>query len=622
MVVNCRLIFSLVLIFSIQVEAVEQLPLEYFAKLPRFSQPRLSPDGKRLASTIISPKGKPVLVVQPIRLNKEKLDEKPRFITTAKAEYNDYDWANDDRLILNLRGSYGIRGNLWNLSRLASIDRNGSDVKHFPMSPNIHGYYRQHASVLNWLKDDDDYVLALLDDGEKSWATPEVDLVNINTGKRKRVLRNYRGVQQWLVDYQGRIRIGLRYNTRSNKTDVTTYYRKDEGSAWEVLQKIDYFDHKRLKPHRFDEDDSNILLVSSDDLGSGYADDEADLQLFSYDLTTRKILGEYEDKNLNTIKSIVKRALPGLTGTPVSHDRAKQSYIFRMVSDSQPAEYYHLDLYQQSLVYLASEYPELNDVDFPSMDRVSYIARDGMTIPGFLTRPLDIDSKNLPLIVMPHGGPWSHDKHEFDTYVQFFANRGYAVFQPQFRGSTGYGVEHMEAGYGQWGDAIQDDITDGVRWLIEEGIADKGRVCIVGASFGGYAAAMGAAKTADLYQCAVSINGVLNLKKFIDDGRLLLFKSINHAVWNERKTAEEFSPYHLSEKIKVPLLLLAAERDTVVPVSHSRNMYKKMKRNKQPVHYVELADGEHWRTNEANELIVFKELERFIGRHIGQKPGQ
>ena len=156
------------------------------------------------------------------------------------------------------------------------------------------------------------------------------------------------------------------------------------------------------------------------------------------------------------------------------------------------------------------------------------------------------------MVIYPHGGPWAHDEWGFDNYVQFFASRGYAVFQPQFRGSTGHGIHHQEAGYGQWGYAIQDDITDGVSWLIEQGIADPDRICIVGSSFGGYAAAMGVAKTPDLFRCAISINGVLNFKTFMRSQRRLLFSAINRAITKGDGDSEMASPYHMAKDITAP----------------------------------------------------------------------
>lgn len=367
------------------------------------------------------------------------------------------------------------------------------------------------------------------------------------------------------------------------------------------------------------DDDPNILLLTTSNMDEGLSPDESEVQLFRYDLTHRKVLGPYKDVRKEKLIETVKRALPGMEVEIVSHDKDKQLYMFRVYSDIYPPEYYLLDLARKSMEYIASEFPELVKAKLAKMKKVVYRARDGLTIPAFLTLPAGSDEKNLPVIIFPHGGPWAEDEWGFNNYVQFFANRGYAVLQPQFRGSTGHGLEHLEAGYGQWGMSIQDDITDGVKWLIKEGIADPKRIGIVGSSFGGYAAATGAAKTPDMFCCAVSINGVLDLKAYISSGQKMLFEGINRAVWNKYSDAEENSPYHLAENIKAPLLLIASEKDTVVPFEHSKKMYKRMLKLKKKVEFVELPGGEHWRTTNSNEQIKLKAVEKFLAKYMRVK---
>ncbi len=223
-----------------------------------------------------------------------------------------------------------------------------------------------------------------------------------------------------------------------------------------------------------------------------------------------------------------------------------------------------------------------------------------------------------PAVVMPHGGPWAHDEWGFDTYAQFLASRGYAVLQPQFRGSTGYGLEHEEAGYGEWGKGIQDDITDATLWAIKEGHIDEKRICILGESFGGYAAAMGVVKEPGLYVCAISINGVLDLQTLIRDADMHLLGNIEKALLNDYNEAAAYSPYHRAEEITASLLLIGSELDTVVPVAeHSRKMHEHLRKLKKPVEYLELPDDEHWRTNEPNEIVKLQAIEDFLDRHIG-----
>jgi len=212
----------------------------------------------------------------------------------------------------------------------------------------------------------------------------------------------------------------------------------------------------------------------------------------------RRILDWISDSKGNLRVGVAYLNVKKSTDEVVYYRRNDDKVIFEFSSDTQPSLYLYLDAKSGVSKNLPSPYPQLQGHTFSKMQEVSYEARDGLTIPAFLTVPHDKEQKNLPTIIYPHGGPWSHDEWGFDARVQFFADRGYAVLQPQFRGSTGYGVAHEEAGYRQWGLAIQDDITDGVKWLIDEGIADPEKICIVGASFGGYAAALGLATTPEL----------------------------------------------------------------------------------------------------------------------------
>lgn len=612
------LLFLTASVTATDASAAQLIPLRVLAELPKFSHPMVSPNGKYLAATM-TVDGQPMMVVQNLLTSGEEREQELVPIDSGENFFYWYRWVNNDRLVFSLRSTTMYRFGLVNRARVGSIGRDGRDSIFFAMQPNLRDFYRAHPNVVDFLENDPDHILAALDDEPTAWATPQVHLVNINTGHKKLLLSNRRGVYAWIADGDGVIRIGTKIDTKYGKRNVTVFYRETASDGWETLQKVDYFDHDRLEPWRFDEDDANILLMTSANLQDEQDPNDIEDQLFRYDLSIRKIIGAYENSHRKNVIKTVEQALPDLEVKIVSRDKEKNIYFFRVFSDVKSPEYFMLDIRKRTLDYVAAEYPDLHDYELAPMERISYKARDGLDIPAFLTIPVGAERKNLPVVVYPHGGPWARDRWGFDNYVQFMANRGYAVFQPQFRGSTGYGIEHEEAGYGEWGYGIQDDITDGVEWLIDQGIADPGRICIVGSSFGGYAAAMGVAKTPDLYRCAVSINGVLDLKMFIDSGRYLLFKTINRAIWNDRADAENASPHHMADRIQVPLLLMGSERDTVVPVRHSERMFKKLKRLDKPVTYIELPDGEHWRTNEANEIIKFQALEKFLAEHIGSK---
>jgi len=236
------------------------------------------------------------------------------------------------------------------------------------------------------------------------------------------------------------------------------------------------------------------------------------------------------------------------------------------------------------------------------------------------------DMEILPAVLMPHGGPASHDQVGFDYMAQAFASRGYLVIQPQFRGSTGFGREHYEAGWGQWGKSMQDDLTDAVTFLVKDGLVDSKRVCIVGASYGGYAALAGVAFTPDLFKCAVSIAGVSHLPKQLADRQSRYGKSSwildywNQSILDgdfDKETLEKLSPYYSAEQIKVPVLLLHGENDTVVEYEQSKLMYKALKKAKGAVQLVKLKDDDHYLRDSATRIQAVKEMVEFVEQHIG-----
>ncbi|MDB9999119.1 prolyl oligopeptidase family serine peptidase [Porticoccaceae bacterium] len=613
---RCIIVISILL--STSLLAGERVDLKHFASLPSFSSPIISPNGQHLAVTIPIG-GRPVIVVQNIYTDENGKTPQPGIVALPeKYHFHDYKWINNDRLLMSLRATGAVHGELRNVTRMWTTNRWGKDSAFFKVEPNSYGYYRQYPRMISPLKDDHDHILLALEDYVDDWAAPNVDKVNIHTGKKKRLIKNLKGVNRWIADDNGVVRIGTRYDGRLGRKNFTVFYRETHEAPWERLQdKTDYFDKERLTPIRFDSDDPNILLMTSDELveEAGSLDDEDNI--FRFDLTTRKVLGPYKDTYREKIKAVVERALPDFERQLISQDEKKQKFVFRVSKDTKAPEYYLLDMTKPSLDYIGAEYPGLDDVELAPMQKVSYTARDGLEVEGFLTLPVGSNGKDVPMVIYPHGGPWAHDEWGFDNYVQFMASRGYGVFQPQFRGSTGYGLAHEQAGYGQWGLGIQDDITDGLGWLIAEGIADPDRVCIVGSSFGGYAAAMGAAKTPELYQCAVTINGVLDLKRFNRSARNLFYGNLNKAIWNNWEDLLQTSPHHLAENIEAPILIIGSEKDTVVPIIHSKKMHQRLKRLKKESTFIELPGGEHYRTNEKNELTKFKAIEKFLNQHIG-----
>lgn len=291
--------------------------------------------------------------------------------------------------------------------------------------------------------------------------------------------------------------------------------------------------------------------------------------------------------------------------------------------------YYVFTVADGRLERLAYAYPEVAAAASASQRQaITYRARDGTRIPAYLTTPGG-EARNLPLIVLVHGGPTARDTMDFDWWAAFLASRGYAVLQPNYRGSSGYGAAWQRAGYGQWGGLMQTDVEDGVQAMAQSGIADSARVCIVGASYGGYAALAGATLTPDRYRCAVSVAGVSDLIEFArrvdwsvgsDSG---LSEAWRIQIGDRQADAERLravSPALLAERVQIPILLIHGTDDTVVPIAQSRRMRDRLNAERKTVRYVELSGDDHWLSDAPTRIQMLREIETFLAENL--RPAQ
>jgi dipeptidyl aminopeptidase/acylaminoacyl peptidase len=316
-------------------------------------------------------------------------------------------------------------------------------------------------------------------------------------------------------------------------------------------------------------------------------------------------------------------AFPGRRVVVADRSADGQRIVAIVDSPSQPDVYQLVDFATSRADIVGEAYPELAKVAFGEVRFYSYLARDGADIPTYLTLPPGSDGRNLPLIVLPHGGPESRDYDHFDWLAQFLATRGYAVLQPQFRGSTGFGEAHRRAGYRQWGGRMQDDLTDGVRHLVANGTADPTRVCIVGGSYGGYAALAGAAFTPELYACAASINGISDLPDFVmakkrqsgEDSDSVAYWADHIGPAMDPNVAAK-SPARSAGTVRANVLLMHGIDDSVVPLSQSEKMANALTSAGKPVTFVKMAREDHWLSRSDTRVQVLKELETFLARHL------
>lgn len=317
--------------------------------------------------------------------------------------------------------------------------------------------------------------------------------------------------------------------------------------------------------------------------------------------------------------------LPGMTNTIVSSTPDRSRALIVSTSSTQAPQFWVFDRATMSLNPFAASYPSLVGQPLARTVSETYKARDGLSIQAYITRPVaSAAGQQLPFVVLPHGGPHSRDFLRFDWLVQLLASQGFGVLQMNFRGSTGYGRKFEEAGQQQWGQAMQNDITDGTRWLIEQGYADVDRIAIAGGSYGGYAALMGVVREPELYRCAVSLNGVTDLPELLAEayeyeGGRFLFRHIGR-LWQDRVSLRSNSPAQQAARIQVPVLLAHGTEDLVVNVNQSRRMQQSLERAGATYRYLELPEGDHYLSRPSNRLAFSEALLRFLAEHLAAAP--
>lgn len=300
-----------------------------------------------------------------------------------------------------------------------------------------------------------------------------------------------------------------------------------------------------------------------------------------------------------------------------------KSLIFKLTGIDSPGDFY---LYQDGkFKFIASGRPDVPADKIYQVFETKIKARDGLYIPTLLTLPAVEELKKLPAIMLPHGGPESYDTIGFDYMAQYFASRGYLVMQPQFRGSDGFGWDFMQKGRGEWGRKMQDDLTDTVKTLVKSGYVDPDRICIVGGSYGGYAALAGAAFTPDVYKCAVSINGVSDIERMVRDERYAAgsdhwvveyWRRVISAGEVDKDHLKDISPINHVDKIKIPVLLIHGTHDEVVPLRQSENMYDEMKDARKQVEYVELDKGDHYLSKSVHRMKALQAIHNFVMEYL------
>ena len=538
----------------------------------------------------------------------------------------------------------------WMSNDLMAVDFNDKSAQQVALSGKVVGWLG--ARFLGMVRRDDEKAKVALvkrfkDADDIGTAAPNADrteplAVKVDGGP----------VEELWEDSTGLIRVMQTVETAKDAdvSRISTWYRDSETSAWRKVidQSIteDRIDPVLISP------EPNRLIVQARNGGDRLAMWNYDTEHKAFvdvaaahpseDIVSAQIVtGASEFKRVETeglkpqtvwfdarmarLQASVDAALPGHVNDLQATDGTQM--LVRTWSDVDPGKYLLLDTQKMTLKQIASARPEIDPARMQPMQLLHYPADDGLSIPAYLTLP-GHPAKPAPTIVLIHGGPQARDHWGFDPEVQMFAAHGYAVFQPQFRGSTGFGKHFEEAGYGQWGQAMQADITAGVRYLIDHKIADPDRICIVGGSYGGYAALWGLAQTPDLYKCGVSLAGVSDLETELrvdsDISKSALRREFTRSRWGDptlmKTTFDSVSPLQHADRIKAPLLLAHGKLDERVPMSQGRQMYDRMRALHKDVQWLEFYNEGHSLSHVENQRdyydAVFGLLERTIGKGI------
>lgn len=617
------------------------IPVGNFAKIPFVSQPRISPDGSSLAC-LMGVDGRQVLAV----VNLFDLKDKPVYLTVPEGTQAAWiRWVNKDNVLVGLYALLPVEGERWHISRLIAVNRPTGKVNRILWDQN-----GQDAADLVWVAGDGSANILVAAQnsiylGEDFW--PAVWRIDVESGKRGVVLRGRAGVQDWFADSTGTVRAGISYDDASRKFKLL--YRGPDGGTFRLIDSADTRKQEGLLSpflflpgtnhayaiHDNDEGRSAIYevdLTTRQDLRVVYAapvGSEVDGAMVSADGVT--LLGaSYAGKSngivwfdpvLAEVQAAIEKSVPGRRAQIISMTDDRTRLLVRIDRADSPGAIFYFNIGAGTMQRIAMINDALGTKPLASVTMVEYKARDGLTIEAVLTLPRDRSHKNLPIIMLPHGGPWAQDTLDYDYWAQFLASRGYAVLQPNFRGSTGYGSQFERAGEGQMGLAMQDDISDGLAWAVKEGIADPRRACIVGASYGGYAAMWGIAKDPDLYRCGVSIAGVSNLRREVNDFGSALMGNKFRDDW-QRMTPDfaAVSPINAVDRIKAPLLLVHGKKDITVDFVQSTSMASKMRGAGKAVELVVLPEADHSFTREADRLALLTSLEAFLAKHNPPDP--
>lgn len=598
-----------------------------FGEPPFFSSPSLSPSGRRIVA-MGTAGGKPVLMLIEISGDSFKSE---LLVLGDHIAPNWIRWAGDDRLLI------GTPGLGYFFSGIATYDIPAR--KFAKLDTPLLGVVADNVIHVSA-----DGSFALMDGISRVNYESFVWRVDLATGSFTRLLGPYDNINDYYADDEGVVRAGIGV---SGKTYHSIYRDIDGRYKRAKRVKVDLDDEESaidaiiprpgsMQAYAIANPGTGRFALYDYDLRTGdlgtqiFAHPEVDIEgirrqrggaVLGVDYTDDRARVHWIDPALAALQNQIDKSFPNRVNSIVSiADNGARLLIWSSAPED-PGAYYLYTPEKRRFVELARPYDKLEGARLARTEPVRYTARDGLEIPAYLTLPPNRDPRGLPLVMFPHGGPFARDSWGYDPFVQFLASRGYAVLQPNFRGSTGYGRAFVKAGEGEWGRKMQDDIDDGARWLAARGIVDARRACIMGISFGGYAAMWASIRNPDLYRCAISVAGISDVKQMLRYDRSTGIARRYYRDWRDRVRGDakfdldRISPIRFADRAAMPILIAHGGKDTNVPPDQSEDFHAALRKAGKDSELVLYPDSLHGTTNGADTSDFLARVERFLARH-------
>ncbi len=613
--------------------AMAERPLADFARLPLIESPGISPDGTMVVATA-SLAGKQEMVI--IKADGGGIVTR---LPVGDGDVYGVRWVNNEWLIAIVGIDVPATGTIAKATRLLAFRTDGGDA-HFLIDRRDGGVGFSMANVLWIARDGSPRILLSYQTSyylHEAGFWPGVAMVDVAKNDFSKIVWPREGVTGWYADVAGNVRLGigiekqgLRYRAlyrASNKDGFTEFanVRRDE----ELIVPNIILEGSSTAVAFSDRSGFNAAYqidLKTMELGSMlYKADGYDLGRLMIDKDRTRVIGYgysdtqwrdvWIDESRKKLQAKLDASFPNKRVSILSTSMDEKSFLLKVSNAAAPGAYY---TYQdgQPLTRLGLENPAIGTRALAPVRTVTYTARDGLAMTGVLTLPAGVEAKNLPIIVLPHGGPGARDDESWDWWAQFLADRGYAVMQPNFRGSTGFGKSFAEAGSGEWGYKMQDDVDDALAWLGKEGIGDVKRACVVGGSYGGYVAMRAAERNPDLYRCAISYAGVSNLPEMIKYDRNFIGGLGTLEYWRERaEDLDEVSPINHASRTGIPILVIHGKKDRRVPFAQSKTYVDKLKKAGKPVEFFIQPEGDHHFSREDDRLTFLTQMEAFLDKH-------